>query len=388
VRAPFRRTAAFLFAVGILATPAAGADFAVTLEPATAFVHVVALPQKEGASPLSGTGTALTAERVLTACHVVAGARAAWLFRPPHTLVRAAFAETAPSADLCALRPLYPLDLTPVTWRATPVEPGEPITLIGLPSPAATRAVTQRVVSRHTVEGTPLVILDGPPPPGFSGGAAVDSEGRLVGVPVGRWAVGNGYGIVVAVGAIPSLATAAPRPPADTIPPFLEARHVWPTIISATLAGGSPPVARSNQDGNWRASWHKDVCRVTMTRQEGGPSPFELTLHSTRSGAVHWSVTSEAWDIPAPHAMTPLALTLLPSGKRVILLPDRLLQPPDQRARNTWNVRWHLDDALALLSDLPTMEGLVTSLAGQDLEAQMAEGDKLWDILRSTCLSP
>ena len=180
----------------------------------------------------TGSGFVVAPGYVLTAAHVVQGAREIALYREGRRWRAVAVAES-PDLDLALLR----VDGAP-PWPATPlggdpVWPGEEVAAVGHPAgalrplvlPTRVAGVGLSVVSEGTVLRD-LVATEDPFAPGYSGSPLVDAAGHVVGVVLGRLNYGDGPG--AAFGYALSASRAAG---------WLAGLAVAPSLVSKTASG-------------------------------------------------------------------------------------------------------------------------------------------------------
>lgn len=336
-----------------------------------------------------GTGTALafTPDHFLTACHVVAGAKRVVLSRDgdrQDSMLTAAI----PTADVCLLIRPSRLPAQAIS-RSNAVSPNAGITLVGSgETNSAYRLSRGRVVAQGMVAGVPLILTDAPVPPGMSGGGAIDGDGRLVGIAVGRWRTPD-LGVIVALSALEGLRAVSPdslrRFPA--LPAYLDDRLAWPEMLRLGLRlqtnEAVPP--RSQTTEGWSFSRDGRVCQATTF--DAGQSSLGMTLSLTLdSEGVAVSLSVDREDTPLPIASRPLTATLYPSRQTFRLRPARLVQSVRQARDNRWNARWELDDADVFLGALPAASALVVSSRRRDLGALPIDPLMLWRGYRDTCL--
>jgi S1-C subfamily serine protease len=133
----------------------------------------------------TGSGFALTEYTLVTNKHVVADSAQLELSTYDGRDVDATAASTAGLADLAIVRTAEPLPAAPELATADPVE-GDPVTIVGYPL-GGRLTVTDGVVVGTTTDPLnatlgEVLITDAPVEPGSSGSAALDAEGRVIGV--------------------------------------------------------------------------------------------------------------------------------------------------------------------------------------------------------------
>ncbi|MCC2335171.1 S1C family serine protease [Cellulomonas wangsupingiae] len=133
----------------------------------------------------TGSGFALDAHTLVTNRHVVADSAELQLSTYDGRDVAAEAASTAGLADLAVVRTVDALPAAPVLAEADP-QVGDPVTVVGYPLGRRLTVTDGRVVAAvtdplHTNLGEVLV-TDAPVEPGSSGSAALDADGRVIGV--------------------------------------------------------------------------------------------------------------------------------------------------------------------------------------------------------------
>lgn len=133
----------------------------------------------------TGSGFALDEHTLVTNRHVVADSAELQLSTYDGRDVGAEAASTAALADLAVVRTVDPLPAAPVLADADP-QLGDPVTVVGYPLGRRLTVTDGRVVGAvtdplHANLGEVLV-TDAPVEPGSSGSAALDAQGRVIGV--------------------------------------------------------------------------------------------------------------------------------------------------------------------------------------------------------------
>jgi hypothetical protein len=140
------------------------------------------------------------------------------------------------NSDLALLRLHGAADITPLPLSAESPKSAD-LTLVGVADPqaqAGAKNVSMTQARLHGVNGA-KVLLDASPAQGFTGGAAIDSQGQFVGM------------LDMNPAAIAGTSAAAPQPamiPAATIKKFLEAANVTPANGRADLNTAKAAVTR------------------------------------------------------------------------------------------------------------------------------------------------
>ena len=133
----------------------------------------------------TGSGFALDAHTLVTNRHVVADSAELQLSTYDGRDVAAEAASTAALADLAVVRTVDELPTAPVLADADP-QVGDPVTVVGYPSGRQLTVTDGRVVAAVTdplhVNLGQVLVTDAPVEPGSSGSAALDAEGRVIGV--------------------------------------------------------------------------------------------------------------------------------------------------------------------------------------------------------------
>lgn len=144
----------------------------------------------------TGSGFALDAHTLVTNRHVVADSSELQLSTYDGRDVAAEAASTAGLADLAVVRTVDPLPAAPVLADTDP-QVGDPVTVVGYPLGRQLTVTDGNVVGAvtdplHANLGEVLV-TDAPVEPGSSGSAALDAEGRVIGVVYAKNADGMSF---------------------------------------------------------------------------------------------------------------------------------------------------------------------------------------------------
>lgn len=143
-----------------------------------------------------GTGFAIDARTLITNKHVVEGNRDIQLSTYDGRDVSVTTSGTAELADLAIVRTAEDLDAYPELAPADP-KPGDPVTVVGYPNGGALKATNGSVLqytSDPLNENLGQVLLtDAPVEPGSSGSAALDPDGRVIGVVYAKSSSGHSY---------------------------------------------------------------------------------------------------------------------------------------------------------------------------------------------------
>jgi peptidoglycan hydrolase-like protein with peptidoglycan-binding domain len=172
---------------------------------------------------VSPNGHIVTARRVVDGCHVIA----------IPTLGNAERLAEDKDGELALLRVYGMRKLAPIALRDG-VPSGTAVTLVGIADPQAqgggsdVTAVPARLVpNAHALEPTPA--------PGFSGAAALDGQGHLLGIAIQRSSLVAGLG---------GAAQAATLTPLAKVKAFLAANHVAPAAGQSGVAGAKAATVR------------------------------------------------------------------------------------------------------------------------------------------------
>lgn len=148
----------------------------------------------------TGTGFAIDGHTLVTNKHVVADSAQLQLSTYDGRDVAASAASTASLADLAVVRTADELPAAPELAAADPVA-GDPVTVVGYPLGGQLTITSGTVVGSTT---DPLnenlgdvLVTDAPVEPGNSGSAALDRDGRVIGVVYAKSS--DGYSYVVPV---------------------------------------------------------------------------------------------------------------------------------------------------------------------------------------------
>lgn len=149
-----------------------------------------------------GSGFVLPGNVVVTNRHVVAAPKEVSVNTWDGTSLRAEVSGTAIDSDLAILQLADDVDLPVAELRTDPVEPGEPVIVVGYPGGGPATVSTGEVVSLIDGEmlGEPadVIRVDAEISQGNSGGPLLDDAGKVVGV-VFAVDVGSGDGLVVPI---------------------------------------------------------------------------------------------------------------------------------------------------------------------------------------------
>jgi S1-C subfamily serine protease len=173
---------------------------------------------------VSPSGHILTARQAIDTCQVIVVPR----------LGNAEIVAEQADGELALVRVYGARKLTPIGLLGT-ASPGGSATLVGIADPQAQAggaAVT--AAAARIGNGTGPLPLDSPPAPGFSGAAALDGKGELVGVAVLRRT------LIAGAGGAPQATVV----PAAAVRDFLEANHVAPTAGQAGVEHAKASVVR------------------------------------------------------------------------------------------------------------------------------------------------
>lgn len=149
-----------------------------------------------------GSGFVLPGNVVVTNRHVVAAPKEVSVNTWDGTSLRADVSGTAIDSDLAILQLADDVDLPVAELRTDPVEPGEPVIVVGYPGGGPATVSTGEVVSlidgEMLDEPADVIRVDAEISQGNSGGPLLDDEGKVVGV-VFAVDVGSGDGLVVPI---------------------------------------------------------------------------------------------------------------------------------------------------------------------------------------------
>ncbi|MGQ0663500.1 MAG: S1 family peptidase [Pseudomonadota bacterium] len=362
----------------------------VRIAPADGFARVLAV-DAAGATVGHGSAVAVAPGRLLTACHVVAGAAQVVIVREDGYRL-ASPERAAPALDLCLLSVGRDTTLTPLTRRAggvgaDPLVAGAPVTLVGFGPDGGVIVSRGRFAGGGVVAGSALLLADAALPAGMSGGGLFDGDGRLIGLAIGRDPV-SGQALAVDLRRLEAVALARARawPPASArAPAFLDVGRVWPDLALLHLSLAARGTAdRSLANGEWIFARAGATCEVHARRSGPGAPALKLRLAAGPDGpSVTLDVVADG--IPAWRAMASLEVALLPGGASFALPPVALRRAGEDTTADVWQVEWRLADAVALLRALPASQGLIASHAGSDLLAIETDAFELWRNLREVC---
>ena len=145
-------------------------------------VFVVEATDKSGAIVATGSGVALTADKVVTNCHVVNSGTSVRVSQNSRSWP-AEIVHRDADHDICGLK-IENLGATPVRIRnSTDIEIGEPAYALGAPRGLELTLSEGIISSIRGVGGVNLVLqTTAPISPGSSGGGLFDAGGRLIGI--------------------------------------------------------------------------------------------------------------------------------------------------------------------------------------------------------------
>ncbi|MCC2310200.1 S1C family serine protease [Cellulomonas chengniuliangii] len=154
-----------------------------------------------GCSSLStGSGFAIDESTLITNRHVVADSDDLQVSTYDGRDIAVTAASIAGLADLAVVRTAQPLPAAPVLAESDPA-PGDPVTVVGYPLGGQLTVTSGQVIGTTT---DPLnenlgevLITDAPVEPGSSGSAALDSEGRVIGVVYAKNSTGMSFVVPV-----------------------------------------------------------------------------------------------------------------------------------------------------------------------------------------------
>ncbi|MFI2752623.1 S1C family serine protease [Cellulomonas sp. P22] len=154
-----------------------------------------------GCSSLStGSGFALDETTLVTNRHVVADSTDLQVSTYDGRDIAVTAASTAGLADLAVVRTAEPLPAAPVLAEVDP-EPGDAVTVVGYPLGGRLTVTSGRVIGTTT---DPLnenlgevLVTDAAVEPGSSGSAALDEEGRVIGVVYAKNSTGMSFVVPV-----------------------------------------------------------------------------------------------------------------------------------------------------------------------------------------------
>ena len=187
----------------LAAVAAAGMDFSPVEEVEDPQLKVAALAAVSfpGGSGFvaSADGLVITANHVASMVGATPWVRLAWTGSPGPAPMRATLVDTDPNADLALYRlPAGSYDHLELHLDSAPR--GEPITAMAHPPRRPLLFSSGRVLEAPALwAGQPILEYTAPAYDGYSGGALLDSEGRVVGVHRGWDFRGLGHGHLVAV---------------------------------------------------------------------------------------------------------------------------------------------------------------------------------------------
>lgn len=144
----------------------------------------------------TGSGFAIDATTLITNRHVVDQSDTVQVSTYDGRDIAVATASTASLADLAIVRTAEELPSSPVLADADPVR-GDAVTVVGYPQGGAL-TVTSGTVIGETLDPInenlgEVLVTDAPVEPGSSGSAALDEEGRVIGVVYAKNAAGQSF---------------------------------------------------------------------------------------------------------------------------------------------------------------------------------------------------
>nr|WP_297422629.1 serine protease [uncultured Actinotalea sp.] len=144
----------------------------------------------------TGSGFAVDATTLITNRHVVDQSDTIQVSTYDGRDVDVATASTAALADLAIVRTVGELPSAPVLADADPVR-GDAVTVVGYPQGGALTVTSGRVIGSTTDPINEslgeVLVTDAPVEPGSSGSAALDEEGRVIGVVYAKNAAGQSF---------------------------------------------------------------------------------------------------------------------------------------------------------------------------------------------------
>lgn len=153
-----------------------------------------------------GTGFAIDSRTLITNRHVVDGNRTLQLSTYDGRDVPVEASATAALADLAIVRTVDDLDAYPELAPTDP-KPGDAVTVVGYPNGGAL-TVTKGTVIKYTSDPLnenlgEVLLTDASVEPGSSGSAALDTEGRVIGIVYAKSS--DGYSYLVPVSTLQDL---------------------------------------------------------------------------------------------------------------------------------------------------------------------------------------
>jgi S1-C subfamily serine protease len=154
-----------------------------------------------GCSSLStGTGFAIDETTLITNRHVVADSADLHLSTYDGRDIAVTAAQTASIADLAVVRTAEPLPAAPVLAESDPA-PGDPVTVVGYPKGGQLTVTSGHVIGSTTdplnANLGEVLVTDAPVEPGSSGSAALDADGRVIGVVYAKNTTGQSFVVPV-----------------------------------------------------------------------------------------------------------------------------------------------------------------------------------------------
>lgn len=148
----------------------------------------------------TGSGFAIDANTLVTNRHVVEDSATLQLSTYDGRDVAATAASTAGLADLAIVRTADPLPAAPELADADPVT-GDAVTVVGYPLGQRLTITTGTVLGATTdplnVNLGEVLVTDAPVEPGSSGSAALDADGRVIGVVYAKDEQGHSFVVPV-----------------------------------------------------------------------------------------------------------------------------------------------------------------------------------------------
>lgn len=153
-----------------------------------------------------GTGFAIDSRTLITNRHVVDGNRNLQLSTYDGRDVRVETSSSAELADLAVVRTVEDLDAYPELATTDP-KPGDAVTVVGYPNGGAL-TVTKGTVIQYTSDPLnanlgEVLLTDASVEPGSSGSAALDADGRVIGIVYAKSS--DGFSYLVPVSTLQSL---------------------------------------------------------------------------------------------------------------------------------------------------------------------------------------
>ncbi|MDT0166974.1 serine protease [Actinotalea sp. AC32] len=144
----------------------------------------------------TGSGFAIDSQTLITNRHVVADSAELQVATYDGRDIDVTASSTADLADLAIVRTAEPLPSSPVLADQDPVR-GDPVTVVGYPQGGALTVTSGTVIGATTDPINEnlgeVLVTDAPVEPGSSGSAALDGEGRVIGVVYAKNAAGQSF---------------------------------------------------------------------------------------------------------------------------------------------------------------------------------------------------